>query len=55
MLIALVIPETYAPVLLKRKAVRMRKETGEQRWYAPIERMDRSVLKTVATSCYRPM
>lgn len=55
MLIALLIPETYAPVLLKRKAAKMRIETGEQRWYAPIEKMDRSVLKTVAISCYRPM
>ena len=31
------LPETYAPVLLKRKAVQMRKETGDQRWWHPHE------------------
>ncbi|KAK4506913.1 hypothetical protein PRZ48_000646 [Zasmidium cellare] len=30
-LIALFVPETYAPVLLRRKAIKLRKETGEQR------------------------
>lgn len=53
--IALTIPETYTPVLLRRKAVRMRKETGDDRWYAPIEKMSRSVAGTVLVSCYRPM
>lgn len=36
------IPETYAPKILQQKAVRLRKETGEQRWYAPLERQDTS-------------
>lgn len=30
-------PETYGPVLLARKAVRMRKEAGDNRYYAPKE------------------
>jgi len=30
-------PETYTPVLLVRKAERMRKETGDSRYYAPKE------------------
>ena len=29
--------ETYSPVILKRKAIRKRKETGDDRWVAPIE------------------
>ena len=33
----LTIPETYRPVLLVRKAKRMRKETGDNRYYAPME------------------
>jgi hypothetical protein len=33
----LTIPETYRPVLLVRKAERMRKETGDNRYYAPKE------------------
>ncbi|KAF8269310.1 major facilitator superfamily domain-containing protein [Lactarius quietus] len=31
------LPETYGPVLLARKAQRIRKETGDERYYAPIE------------------
>lgn len=48
------VPETYAPVLLRRKARRLRKETGNESWQAPIEKLDRSVIKTVAWSCIRP-
>jgi hypothetical protein len=40
--------------LLKRKAIRLRKETGDQRYIAQIEKMDRSVPQTVIRSCYRP-
>lgn len=53
MIIAFV-PETYAPVLLRTKARKLRKETGNDKWQAPIERMDRSVAKTVLWSCIRP-
>ncbi|KAL8673654.1 MAG: hypothetical protein Q9168_001909 [Polycauliona sp. 1 TL-2023] len=52
--IILVIPETYHPVLLRRKAISLRKETGNQQWQAPIERLDRSIARTVMTSIYRP-
>ena len=31
------LPETYGPVLLARKAQRIRKETGDERYYAPVE------------------
>lgn len=48
------VPETYAPVVLRRKAIQLRKETGDERWKAPIEVMDRSVSKTVLWSCIRP-
>jgi multidrug resistance protein len=37
------VPETYHPVLLRNKARKMRKETGDDRWYAPIEKLDRSI------------
>lgn len=53
-LIFFLVPETYTPVLLRRKAVKLRKETGDERWKAPIEMMNKSVLKTVAWSCVRP-
>ena len=53
-LIAAFVPETYTPVLLRRKAVNLRKSTGEDQWRAPIEAMDRSITQTVIRSCYRP-
>ncbi|KAI2461902.1 hypothetical protein LOY97_000821 [Ophidiomyces ophidiicola] len=53
--IVLFVPETYHPVLLRRKATRLRKETGDDRWIAPIEKLDRSLVQTVLRSIYRPM
>ncbi len=47
-------PETYHPVLLRRKAIRLREETGNHEWIAPIEKLDRSIAKTVLWSCVRP-
>ncbi|KAF7185279.1 Efflux pump atB [Pseudocercospora fuligena] len=54
LLLVTFVPETYAPVLLRRKAIKLRQETGDQRWKAPIEIMNRSVLRTVLWSCIRP-
>lgn len=53
-LIAVLVPETYHPVLLRHKAIKLRKETGDERYKAPIEIMQRSILQTVLRSCYRP-
>ncbi|KAF2679817.1 MFS general substrate transporter [Lentithecium fluviatile CBS 122367] len=53
-LIVFFVPETYHPVLLRRKAIRLRKETGNPEWIAPIEKMSRSITKTVLWSCIRP-
>lgn len=53
-MIVFFVPETYHPVLLKRKAQKLRKETEDERWYAPIEKMDKSIPKTIALSCKRP-
>ena len=53
LMLLLFVPETYAPVLLRKKAIMLRKETGDSGWKAPIEIMDRSVSKTVMWSCIR--
>jgi MFS family permease len=53
-LIVLLVPETYHPVLLRNKARALRKETGDERYKAPIEIMDRSILRTIALSTKRP-
>ena len=54
LLIFAFVPETYGPVLLRRKAIQLRKDTGDERWRAPIEKMNKSVAKTVLWSCIRP-
>ncbi|EIW83607.1 MFS general substrate transporter [Coniophora puteana RWD-64-598 SS2] len=46
--------ETYVPVLLKGKAARMRKETGDGRFYAPLDRRDGSLVGAIFVSCYKP-
>ena len=53
-LICFGVPETYHPVILRHKAERLRKETGDDRWKAPIEVMQRSIAQTILRSCYRP-
>ncbi len=53
-LVIFFVPETYHPVLLRNKARKLRSETGDDRWQAPIEKMDRSVTWTIIRSCYRP-
>ena len=42
------------PVLLRKKAQRKRKETGDDRWKAPIEVSDKTIASTVLHSLYRP-
>ncbi|KIR41788.1 polyamine transporter 1 [Cryptococcus deuterogattii 99/473] len=41
-LIIFFVPETYAPKILAQKAKRLRKDTQEERWYAPLEKQDHS-------------
>lgn len=48
------VPETYGKVLLKQRAQRRRKETGNDEWYAPIERMNRTIAQSVVRSCSVP-
>lgn len=50
-----IVPETFAPALLKKKAARLRKQTGDDRYYAPLERADKNVIRLIKTSCTRPI
>ncbi|CAK9440134.1 uncharacterized protein LODBEIA_P42340 [Lodderomyces beijingensis] len=54
-LVILFVPETYEPINLKRKAKRLRKETGDDRYYAPVERNETSFYQSVLTSSKRPI
>ncbi|KAI9926656.1 hypothetical protein MW887_003749 [Aspergillus wentii] len=51
----ILVPETYHPVILRQKARKIRQATGDDRWKAPIEKLHRSVARTVLRSTYRPV
>ena len=54
--IALVVmPEPYAPVLLKRKAQRLRKETGDERYWHPHESQKITLNNIVTKHLSRPL
>ena len=48
------LPETYAPILLRDKAEKVRAETGDPLVYAAIEREDRRILKLLKITLSRP-
>ncbi|TFK32753.1 major facilitator superfamily domain-containing protein [Crucibulum laeve] len=50
----ILVPETYVPVLTKRKAKRVRKATADNRHWAPIEKESKHLVKAIAVSCYKP-
>jgi MFS family permease len=52
--IALLVPETYHKILLEKKAKKLRKETGDERWHAASERQKKSVVKAIGHSLLRP-
>jgi MFS family permease len=53
-LLILFVPETYHPVLLRNKARKIRAETGDERYKAPMEMTNKSIPRTVLMSLYRP-
>lgn len=42
------------PVILRKKAQQKRKDTGDERWRAPIEKSNKSFLRTMGASLLRP-
>ena len=52
--IAALVPETYEPVLLRRRARRLRRETGNKKLWALMERHRRSKAETLRWSIVRP-
>ncbi|KAJ3548168.1 hypothetical protein NM208_g1136 [Fusarium decemcellulare] len=48
------IPETFHPLVLRSKAQKLRDDTGDDRYWAPTERMDKTCRKTVALALMRP-
>jgi membrane glycosyltransferase len=49
------LPETYGPVLLKKKAQRLRKETGDQAYWHPQENIEVSPKTIITKQLSRPI
>lgn len=49
------VPETYPAILLRNKAKRIRKTTGDDKYFAPIEREERSILSVMRHHMYTPL
>ncbi|KAG6873057.1 hypothetical protein C0995_003537 [Termitomyces sp. Mi166 len=52
--LAVTVPETYGPVLLKKKAARLRKETGDDSYSTRVEMDRRPFLTTLKIALTRP-
>jgi MFS family permease len=48
------VPETYVPVILKKKARRLRESTGDPKFYAPVDRREGTLTSAILVSCYKP-
>lgn len=48
------LPETYAPLLLSKKAKKLRKDTGDSKFYASHEKSDYSIKALVRRTILRP-
>ncbi|KAJ8103769.1 major facilitator superfamily domain-containing protein [Lipomyces tetrasporus] len=53
-LVCFTIPETYAPELLKRRAKKLRKQTGDNSYVTDLERSPRPIGEMIAVNLYRP-
>ncbi|CAE6425089.1 unnamed protein product [Rhizoctonia solani] len=52
--LALTLPETYAPIILKKRAEKLRKSTGDERFYSAIERENLHWAKRLENIMGRP-
>ncbi|KZP29647.1 MFS general substrate transporter [Athelia psychrophila] len=52
--IVLFLPETDVPVLLKWKAQRLRQSTGNSSYYAPLDRRNMTLMRSIVVGCYTP-
>ncbi|KAG8898896.1 hypothetical protein FRB99_007077 [Tulasnella sp. 403] len=54
LLLLFCVPETFVPLLETRKARRLRKSTGDDRYYSTLERSNKGLANTIVISCYKP-
>ncbi|KAK7444059.1 hypothetical protein VKT23_015456 [Stygiomarasmius scandens] len=50
----LLVPETFVPVILVRKAAKTRHQTGDDAWWAPLDRANKHLGRAILVSCYKP-
>ncbi|KAI0812553.1 major facilitator superfamily domain-containing protein [Irpex lacteus] len=53
-MLLVLVPETFALVLLKDKAKKLRKATGDDKYWAPVDRRKETILHAMIMSCYIP-
>jgi MFS family permease len=49
------VPETFLPKILQRAAVQKRLETGDGKWYAPLDRNARTVGEVFPSAIWQPI
>lgn len=54
LMLVIFVPETYVPVILKKKARRLRESTGDPKFYAPLDRREGTLASAIIVSCYTP-
>ncbi|KAL5350758.1 hypothetical protein ACLOAV_004327 [Pseudogymnoascus australis] len=54
LLIIIFVPETYHPILLRNKARKIRADTGDDRYKAPMELSTKTIPHEIRISLYRP-
>ncbi|KAG2032365.1 major facilitator superfamily domain-containing protein [Suillus americanus] len=54
LMLVIFVPETYVPVILKKKARRLRESTGDPKFYAPLDRREGTLTSAILVSCYKP-
>ncbi|KAG1728568.1 major facilitator superfamily domain-containing protein [Suillus lakei] len=54
LMLVIFVPETYVPVILKKKAKRLRESTGDPKIYSPLDRREGTLVSAILISCYTP-
>ncbi|KIP10638.1 hypothetical protein PHLGIDRAFT_22099 [Phlebiopsis gigantea 11061_1 CR5-6] len=54
-LLIAIVPETFVPYILKQKAAKLRKASGDDRFWAALDRRTMSLPQLILRSCYVPV
>ncbi|PFH48800.1 hypothetical protein AMATHDRAFT_149102 [Amanita thiersii Skay4041] len=48
------VPETYVPVILQRKAAKLRRQINDERYWSELDEGEKNLMKAIIISCYKP-